>query len=187
MERSEGAFTAYDGVELRLLGDVVVHVPALEFQEAVRYLRLMAQTRAGDLAAHHRLMKEFPVRAGLVSVSLGPLGCEAVFEGREVAVGRVTLGEALVLADELAAAQAGEPEGQVAVLERVPSMLVDAAGLKPADGFPLARALVEHVYEVVYGIAEDFCHHLVSSPGLQVMAMTGAAPARSRSTAASTT
>lgn len=188
MERQNGAtYEAYDGVELRLLNGCVVRCPALTVREAVRYLRLLSRARE-DAEANAAFLAEFPGRMNLEVQRLVDLG--VAVEGADL--GELRYKDGVRLAKVLALASyhpdvRKRSKAQVAFLRLLPKKLgLDPDSLQPHEVMELGRRLVDDMYETMYGLAEDFCSHLTSSPPVKVMTLRRAQTVSS-STWASTT
>lgn len=180
-ERAGGTLDSYDAVELRLGGGVVVRVPPLTVEEAAAYLRLLGKSR-DDADAHVRFLTEFPRRMSIEDVRLEDLGVE--IEGlddlgdlryRDVEIVAELLGVATYETDEVRRSRA-----QLVFLRRFPRKvgLGNDHGLAPGDVFALGHRFVETVYEVAYGLAEDFCSHQISGPRNLVLTLSRASETR---------
>ena len=186
MERSQATFEAYDGVELKLQDGRVVRVPPFTVGEAASYLRLLSQVKDGSLEAHETFLATFPARAAIQDVPLVAFGFEVEIPGIGRRVPELTVAQAVALADTVARAMEADGwRAQSEVLDRIPAVM----GLSeptPAEVFLAARLFAREVYTLLYGLAESFFGHLVSSPSGQVMRMAGTVGA-STSTPDSTT
>ena len=186
--QNEATFEAYDGVELRLLNGRVVRCASLTVAEAVRYLRVLSLVET-DPTAHERFIGEFPGRLGIEGERLVDLGLEV--DG--FAFGDLTYSAAVELvALQVAGAWATDvrarSRAQCEFLDRFPAA-VGLAPTSPAQVMAEGRRFTDAIYLMIYGLAEDFCSHLISAPGSQVLEVTGTvAPGlSSSSTSVSTT
>ena len=196
MSRSETAYGAYGGVELRLANDVVHMVDDLTVAEALRFLRVF-EGAAEDLRILYLFLREFIPRLGLGDFPLADVGlnleitdADADIEGVDLSAfselgKKTTVLEALDMCEALWAAQ--EIGDAIVVLEEFPKLFgVDPDAVRPADIFAAARAFVLAFYAHWYGLAETFLSHLVAGPAIQVMILQGL-PTRASSTLVSTT
>lgn len=170
--QSDATYEAYDGVELRFLNGCVVKCAPLTVAEAVRYLRLFGQVEV-EPTAHAAFVAEFPVRIGITQERLVDLGLEV--EG--CTFGDLTYeGARQLVALQVAAAWADDvrmrSRAQGEFLTRFP-LAVGLTGATPAEVFNVGRRFTEAMYRMIYGLAEDFCTHLISAPGVQVLVVTG--------------
>lgn len=175
-ERAGGTLDAYDGVELRLGGKIVVRVPPLSVEEAASYLRLLGKSR-DDADAHARFLEEFPRRMRIDDVRLVDLGVEV----EELDLGDLRYRDVERIAGLLGVAAYEEDEvrrsrAQIVFLRRFPRKvgLGNDHGLAPGEVFALGHRFVETVYEVAYGLAEDFCSHQISGPRNLVLTLSRA-------------
>lgn len=175
MERCEGAFSAYDGTELKLADGRVVRVPPFTVAEAASYLRLLSKVQDGSVEAHETFLATFPARAAVQDVPLSAFAFEVEIPGAGVRAPDLTVAQALALADTVGRAmQVDGWRAQAEVLDRIPVVLA-LEGAGPAEVFSAARLFATEVYALIYGLAESFFGHLVSTPGAQVMRMAGTA------------
>lgn len=193
MGANEATFEAYDGVELRL-GQTVVRCPALTTAEAIGYLRLFDRAK-DDPAAHAEFLDGFPERMGLAGVPLSDLGVDVEGpDGKPLDLSRLTYksGTRVAALYGVAAYETDigrRSRAQIKFLRRFPKLvgIADPDALPPVHVFGAGARFVQDFYLRIYGLAQDFCSHLISGPTSQVMVLRGLSLEPSSSTPVSTT
>ena len=118
-------------------------------------------------------MTRFPARAAIQDVPLRAFGFQVDVPGVGSRVPDLTVAQALELAEVVA--HSGQLDGwqaQAEVLDRFPGLL-GLGDVTPSAAFAAAQLFAQEVYALLYGLAESFFGHLVSTPGAQVMRMAG--------------
>jgi hypothetical protein len=180
VDRSHGAFEAFDGVLIHLVDGRTLRAAPFTVEEAMRWYRLRASVQqGGGMPDGPELLNGLPARLGLEDerledVRLVQVGARAALAldveepWSQLTFGDLTFGEAVKLAQLYVTATADPhaPESSRAKVQVLASFKSSLGLATPtaAEVFHCARAFTQAIYHHIYGLASDFSDSPVLSP-----------------------